>query len=66
MTAPRKLKSKQRGPWCDYCPTKSRKAAYRDYGFKSFACEAHKDQIPPDPSDHMSEGEWQAFGTRGY
>lgn len=62
----RKLKARQRGPWCQYCEPKTTRAVYRDYGFHNFACEEHKGQLPKDPDDYMTEGEWQAFGRFGY
>lgn len=53
----KKLKAKQRGPYCQYCPPKTVRADYRsDYGFNHFACNEHKDKLPVitvvDDKDH--------------
>ena len=40
----RKLKAKQRGPYCPYCPPKTTRATHRGYGH-SLACEKHLPEL---------------------
>lgn len=35
----KRLTSKQRGPWCDYCEGR---AVWRSYAFTGHSCEIHK------------------------
>lgn len=42
----KRLKPKQLGPWCSYCPPKTRRAVYRQDGFSGgFCCEDHKTSL---------------------
>lgn len=42
----KKLKPKQRGPWCSFCEPKTTRAVYREDGFaKVFSCESHKQAL---------------------
>ncbi len=44
----KRLKQKQLGYFCQYCPPKTNRAKYRaDFGFNFFACEEHKNLLPP-------------------
>ena len=42
----KRLTSKQKGPYCSYCPDKTARAVYREDGFAGhFACELHKGDL---------------------
>jgi len=62
----RKLRSKQRGPWCSYCDNR----AVHTSGHRKWACTEHLTQLH-EYNDHQetqdsyeTEGEYQAL--RGY
>lgn len=42
----KRLKKNQVGPWCSFCPPKTSRAVWRDYGFTGvFACENCRDNL---------------------
>lgn len=42
----RRLKKKQLGPWCSFCPPKSTKAVYVQDGWHGkFCCENHRQEM---------------------
>lgn len=57
----RKLRAKQRGPKCSYCPER---ANWRGMYFTRFACDGHHGLLIDDDSvqmqrdSHQSEAEW--------
>lgn len=49
----KRLKKNQKGPWCSFCPPKTSRAVWRDYGFMGvFACE--------DCSEHLESYEYSS------
>ena len=58
----KKLKPKQLGYFCQYCPPKTTRATYRsDYGFDYFACNEHKGLLPSvrvDEDDFYEQSSW--------
>ena len=48
----KKLKQKQLGPWCSYCPPKTTRATYRQDGFSGkFCCDGHKENLEADEQE---------------
>jgi hypothetical protein len=61
----KKLKQKQLGPWCDYCPPKTVRAVYAVRGFNSLCCEAHYQEAELTErainNEHVSEADYQTW-----
>lgn len=59
----RRLRAKQRGPWCSYCQEKVR-AVHRGCGFRKFACSKHFEDLHSDDAkdaafdSYKTEAEW--------
>lgn len=62
----KKLKEKQRGPWCSFCPPKTTRAVYRQDCFSGkFSCERHSEDlliIEQKEDDKMTEADYQTWG----
>lgn len=54
----RKLKDKQMGPWCMFCPAKTTRAQWRHYD--KYACSAHRHRLcaPPERTTLADEQTW--------
>lgn len=60
----KKLKAKQIGPWCSFCPPKTTRAIYRASGVAhNFACDKHKDDLAKSEkqSDRLTEADYQTW-----
>lgn len=65
----KKLKPKQIGPWCCFCPPKTRRAVYREdcYSLISYCCEEHIEQLKikecrnTDAENRMTEADYQTW-----
>ena len=65
----KKLKPKQIGPWCTFCPPKTKKAAYRQESFSGgFCCDEHKALLKKDEEaanlrdERHTEADFQSWG----
>jgi hypothetical protein len=60
----RRLRKKQKGPWCSYCEVKTR-AVYRGCGFTKFSCFGHLDNLQEDDCQmenrRLSEADYQTW-----
>ena len=62
----RRLRKKQKGPWCSYCEVKTR-AVYRGCSFTKFSCSEHFDNLQEDDckmekiESHLSEADYQTW-----
>lgn len=60
----RRLKPKQRGPWCDFCEPKTTRAVHRDTCFRKFACSEHLPDLEAEDREetrrdaYQTEAEW--------
>jgi hypothetical protein len=49
----KKLKEKQLGPWCTFCPPKTVRASHVENGWRGeFCCEMHKPELLEHERDH--------------
>ena len=65
----KRLKTKQIGAWCSYCPEKTVRAVYRQDGFcGKFCCEENKQELQKheeqirEADSHMTEADYQTWG----
>ena len=60
----KKLKAKQLGPWCTFCPPKTTKATHVQCGwYGQFACEEHKEDLKKveQEEDRLTEADYQTW-----
>ena len=57
----RRLKSKQRGPWCDWCKEDDIKtrAVWRGFMFSKFACEDHREHLESRDEEQQQRDSYQ-------
>ena len=66
----RKLRKKQKGPWCSYCEDKTR-AVYRGCGFTKFSCSDCLEKLQEADLNmerqegHLSEADYQTWAKWG-
>ena len=66
----KKLKTNQLGPWCTFCPPKTRKAVFVQTGwYGQFSCDEHKEDLRKYEQDEsereqrMTEADHQSWAN---
>ena len=61
----RRLRKKQRGPWCSYCEPRTSRAVFRGCGFRKFCCSNCRPKLEAEDEKeermggYQTEAEWQ-------
>lgn len=58
-----RLKKNQLGSWCSFCQPKTTKAVYVQRGWRSFACECHKEDLLKieKAEERLTEADYQTW-----